>query len=95
MKRVQVVLEEWQHNWLIEEAERQLLSVSAFLRQLITQAIDQRQTATATQDPLWEIVGIGAGPEDGVNSENLDLFLYPLPQPTQLLRVAEARIESD
>lgn len=76
MKRVQMILEEWQHNWLAEEAERQSTTMSGLLRDLITAAIEQRQAATLADDPLWGIIGIGAGPDDGVTSENLDTFLY-------------------
>jgi hypothetical protein len=43
MKRTQIILEEWQHQWLTEEAKRQNLSMSALLRQLLTEAIERRQ----------------------------------------------------
>lgn len=93
MKRVQMILEEWQHEWLSEEAQRHSTTMSALLRDLITAAIEQRQTATIADDPLWGIIGIGAGPDDGVTSENLDLFLYRTDwterEPAQLLVVAE------
>jgi len=93
MKRVQMILEEWQHEWLSEEAERQSTTMSALLRDLITAAIEQKQAATLADDPLWGIIGIGAGPDDGVTSENLDAFLYRTDwaeqETTQLLAVAE------
>lgn len=93
MKRVQMILEEWQHEWLSEEAERQSTTMSALLRDLITAAIEQKQAATLADDPLWGIIGIGAGPDDGVTSENLDTFLYRTDwterEPAQLLAVAE------
>ena len=93
MKRVQMILEEWQHEWLGEEAQRQSTTMSGLLRELLTAAIEQRQAATLADDPLWGIIGIGAGPDDGVTSENLDTFLYRTDwaerQPAQLLAVAE------
>jgi hypothetical protein len=93
MKRVQMILEEWQHEWLSEEAERQSTTMSALLRALITAAIEQKQAATLADDPLWGIIGIGASPDDGVTSENLDTFLYRTDwaerEPAQLLAVAE------
>lgn len=93
MKRVQMILEEWQHEWLSEEAQRQTTTMSALLRELITTSIEQRQAATLADDPLWGIIGIGAGPEDGITSENLDTFLYRTDwterEPVQLLAVAE------
>ncbi len=76
MKRVQVILEEWQHQWLTEEAERQSVSMSALLRQLLTQAIERRQAGGLADDPLWGAIGLGEGPDDGITSENLDRFLY-------------------
>ena len=97
MKRVQVILEEWQHAWLNEEAGRESLSMSALLRQLLSEAIERRQTITLANDPLLEVVGIAEGPDDGITSENLDYFLYQVPgslQPERLIAeqspVAEA-----
>ena len=58
MKRVQLILEEWQHQWLAEEAERQSTSMSALLRQLLTEAIERRQTQGWEDDPLWVIDGL-------------------------------------
>ncbi|HRJ40746.1 MAG: hypothetical protein KJZ86_05720 [Caldilineaceae bacterium] len=93
MKRVQMILEEWQHEWLSEEAQRQTTTMSALLRELITAAIEQRQAATLADDPLWGIIGIGVSPDDGVTSENLDTFLYRTDwterEPAQFLAVAE------
>ena len=76
MRRVQMILEEWQHEWLSEEAQRQSTTMSALLREVITAAIEQRQAATLADDPLWGVIGIGSGPNDGITSENLDTFLY-------------------
>jgi hypothetical protein len=76
MKRVQVILEAWQHSWLSGEANRHSLSLSALLRQLLTEAIERRQTSTLEQDPLLDVIGIAEGPDDGITSENLDQFLY-------------------
>ena len=90
MKRVQVILEEWQHEWLAEEAERQSVSMSALLRQLLTQAIERRQAGGLEDDPLWGAIGLGEGPDDGVTSENLDQFLYrPDQGRRRALRIAE------
>lgn len=76
MKRVQIILEEWQHQWLKKEAESQSISLSALLRHLLTEAIERRQTQGWADDPLWGIIGLGEGPDDGITSENLDEFLY-------------------
>jgi hypothetical protein len=76
MKRVQVILEAWQHDWLTEEAERQATSISALLREIVTEAIERRQAEGWQDDPIWGIIGIAEGPDDGITSENLDQFLY-------------------
>jgi hypothetical protein len=90
MKRVQVILEEWQHQWLNKEAKQASISMSALLRQLLTEAIERRRSEGWTDDPLWGIIGIGEGPADGITSENLDQFLYRTDwQNRSLLKVAE------
>ena len=90
MKRVQMILEDWQHEWLAEEARRQSVSMSALLRELLTEAIERRQADGWTDDPIWGIVGIGAGPDDGINSNNLDDFLYRIDWgESRLARVVE------
>jgi len=90
MKRVQVILEEWQHKWLNEEAQKQSTSMSALLRQLLTQAIERRRAEGWQDDPLWGIVGIAEGPDDGITSENLDEYLYRADwQNRPALKVAE------
>lgn len=95
MKRAQIILEEWQHEWLAQEAEQQSVSMSALLRQLLTEAIERRQAQGWADDPLWGIIGLGEGPNDGITSENLDEFLYrPDWQNRPLLKVAENN-ESD
>ena len=77
MKRVQLILEEWQHEWLAVEAQRTATSMSALLRQLLTEAIEHRQMDEMADDSLWGIIGMASGPNDDVTSENLDEFLYP------------------
>jgi hypothetical protein len=74
--RAQVILEDWQHRWLAEEAQREAVSMSALLRGLLTEAIARRGTSEVADDPLWGVIGLGTGPDDGVSSENLDGFLY-------------------
>lgn len=95
MKRVQIILEEWQHDWLNEEATRQGISMSALLRQMLTEGIERRQAQGWADDPLWGIIGLGEGPADGITSENLDQFLYKTDwQQRPVLKVAETN-ESD
>lgn len=94
MKRVQIILEVWQHEWLGQEAERQSTSMSALLRQLLTEAIELRQTTGLARDPLLDLIGLAEGPDDGVTSANLDQFLYANSAPRAQLRlVAESSSE--
>ncbi len=78
MKRVQMILEDWQHEWLGQEAQRQSVSMSALLRDLLTEAVERRQLQDADDDPLWGVIGMAAGPDDGITSENLDEFIYQI-----------------
>lgn len=95
MKRVQIILEEWQHDWLSSEAERLALTVSALLRQLLTELIERRQTAQLQDDSIWGIIGMAEGPDDGITSENLDTFLYRLTTPPPLRLAAESLAAKD
>lgn len=76
MKRVQLILEEWQHQWLADEAAKQSTTMSALLRQLLTEAVERRRAESWEDDPLWGAIGMAEGPDDGVTSENLDEYLY-------------------
>ena len=92
MIRAQVILEDWQHHWLAEEAEREAVSMSALLRAILTEAIARRGAAASNasaDDPLWGVIGLGAGPADDVSSENLDGFLYGASSESTQRRVGE------
>ena len=95
MKRVQVIIEEWQQEWLAEEASRHSVSMSALLRELLTEAIERRQTDTVANDPIWGIIGLGEGPDDGVTSENLDEVIYRVDWAQQPLKMAAESSGSD
>ncbi|HEY80474.1 MAG TPA: hypothetical protein EYP25_04895 [Anaerolineae bacterium] len=90
MKRVQMILEDWQHEWLAEEAKREGVSMSALLGKLLSQAIEARQSHTLSDDPLWGIIGLAEGPDDGVTSENLDQVIYAIP-PYHVAKLADER----
>ena len=90
MKRVQIILEKWQHEWLATEAGQQHITMSALLRQLLTEAIERRHAESWADDPLWGIIGLAEGPDDGITSENLDQFIYQTTwHKRPLLKVAE------
>jgi len=81
MIRTQIILEEWQHEWLADQARQRAISISALVRGILTEAIERQQLDNLTDDPLWGAVGLGVGPDDGVTSENLDVYLYEAKQP--------------
>jgi hypothetical protein len=90
MKRIQTIVEEWHYQWLYKEAERQQISMASLLRQLLTEAIEHHQAAQTLSDPIFGIIGLGAGPVDGISSENLDDYLYRTDRESRpLLKVAE------
>lgn len=92
MKRVQMILDDWQHDWLADAAAQQQVSMSSLLRDLLTEAIELRQAASVEDDPLWGVIGLGEGPDDGVTSSNLNEFLYRTDwRPQQVYKAAESR----
>ncbi len=73
MRRMQVVVEEWQYEVLRAIAARQGKSVSAVLRQIIASQVSK----TSGKDPLLEVAGIAqASPEKDLVSETIDERLY-------------------
>lgn len=73
MRRMQIVVEEWQYQLLRTMAERQKKSVSAVLRQIIA----GQRIKTQTKDPLLEAAGIAqASPDKRLSSRTIDKRLY-------------------
>lgn len=73
MRRLQVVVEEWQYEVLRAIAARQGKSISAVLRQIIADRVSE----TSGKDPLLEVAGIAqAPPEKDLGSETIDERLY-------------------
>lgn len=73
MRRMQVVIEEWQYQLLRTIAERQGKSASAVLREIIT----DRLTEAGGDDPLHKVAGIAQAPvEKGLSSTTIDERLY-------------------
>ena len=77
MHRLQISLAKPQVQYLTERARREGTSMAELIRRLL-----QRESETAkklTVDSIWEIVGIGKGPERLINdiavSEAPDLYI--------------------
>ncbi|MGH7965248.1 MAG: hypothetical protein ACRERD_26135 [Candidatus Binatia bacterium] len=74
MHRSQVMLEEEHYRFLADEARRTGQSISAVLREWITQRMRTQRRAPLEQDPLWDMVGIAHGGRDRI-SETHDHYL--------------------
>ena len=60
MKRTNIVLEEWQHQYLRDRALRERKSLSALIRDLIRAAAAPLGIRTG-RDPVLSIIGIARG----------------------------------
>jgi hypothetical protein len=74
MRRTNVVLEEWQYQYLKERAAREGKSLSALLRELI-EAAARPSDKSIKDDPIFEIVGMFRGGREDV-AEKHDEYLY-------------------
>lgn len=70
MHRTQVMLEEEQHRFLVDEARRKGESIAALIRQLIDEYIRAQSEIPLEQDPLWDMVGIAHGGLGKVSEEH-------------------------
>jgi len=75
MQSLTINLEPWQYQWLMNQSKKQSKDFSLLLRDLLTEII-KHYSEPIEQDPLWDIIGIAEGPDDGITSENLDPYLY-------------------
>jgi hypothetical protein len=73
MHRTQIMLDEPQYRFLLDEARRGGSSIAAVIRRLVAEHMAQR--GTQEEDPLERIIGIGRG--DGTAAgRNHDAILY-------------------
>jgi len=94
MHRLQISLTKTQYEFLKSEAFVTGQSMAAVLRELLDESIAQRQDNILNDDPIWNVIGVGAeidGPTDA--SSNVDKYLYgervASTNYTQLPKVAE------
>ena len=76
MKRTNIVLEEWQYQYLKDRAEREGKSISALIRELIEAAMRPVEKGLK-DDPIFQIVGMFRGGRKDV-AEKHDEYLYTL-----------------
>lgn len=72
--RTQISLEDWQYQILRDLSRRKRKSLSSIIRDLVTEKFAAPGSGKS-QDPLWGIVGIGAGDGSSVAREH-DRHLY-------------------
>ena len=80
MHRLQISLTQTQYEFLKSEAFVSGKSMAAVLRDLLDDAIEDRQQEALNNDPIWEVIGVGQeieGPTDV--SANIDKYLYGEP----------------
>ncbi len=75
MHRAQILLETWQYDYLKAEAQRMGISISRLFRDMISQWVEAQAQRSAGQDPIMDIIGIGAGDGSGVGRDH-DRYLY-------------------
>jgi len=74
MHRSQIMLQETQYRFLVDEARRTGRSISAILRELIDRRMQSQRQSSLERDPLWDMVGIARG-GPGKVSEDHDRYL--------------------
>lgn len=72
MHRTQISLEEQQYEHLVAESRRRSISLSAIIRQLVSEHLEKQSTPL---NPLDQIAGIGEGDGQSVGREH-NRFLY-------------------
>ncbi len=72
--RTQISLEDWQYQMLLDMSRRKRKSLSSIIRDLISEKFS-KQAAASKEDPLWGIIGLGAGDGSSVARDH-DRFLY-------------------
>ncbi len=72
--RTQISLEDWQYQILRDISRRKRKSLSSIIRDLVTEKFSAKASEQA-KDPLWDIIGMGAGDGSSVAREH-DRHLY-------------------
>jgi hypothetical protein len=72
--RTQISLDDWQYQILLDESRKMNKSLSALIREMITEKFTARSGESGS-DPLFDIVGIGASGQTAI-ARNHDSVLY-------------------
>jgi hypothetical protein len=74
MKRINIVLEEWQYKYLKDRANREEKSISSIIRELVTRVATSFGKGSK-RDPIYDIVGLARGKGKGAARRH-DEILY-------------------
>ena len=75
MHRSQILLEEWQYQYLSDKAKREGKSISQLVRELLTEWIESHRAESWEGDPFFDIIGmVSSG--DGRIAEEHDKYIY-------------------
>jgi hypothetical protein len=75
MHRSQILLEEWQYEYLNDKARREGKSISQIVRELITERIETHHGETWEDDPFFDIIGMASGDGSPVGRDH-DKYIY-------------------
>ena len=76
MHRSQILLEEWQYQYLADESRRTGESMSAIVRRWIAEKIRELSQQDMEDDPFFEIIGMCAGEPGNTVGRDHDKHIY-------------------
>ena len=75
LHRTQVLLEDWQYQYLRQLSSKTNRSVSSILQEWVAESIRSRTQESTWQDPFFDIIGMVSGDGKPVGREH-DRYLY-------------------
>ncbi len=75
LHRTQVLLEDWQYQYLRQLSSQTNRSVSSILREWVAESIQSRTQEPVSQDPFFDIIGMVGGDGTPVGRHH-DRYLY-------------------
>jgi hypothetical protein len=75
MHRSQILLEEWQYQYLSDEARREGKSISQLVRELVTEWIESHRIDTGERDPFFDVIGMVSSGDGHIAAEH-DRYIY-------------------
>lgn len=73
--RTQISLDDWQYQMLLDLSRKTRKSLSALIREMITEKLAPKGGVVAENDPLYSIIGIGgSGHRDTARTHDTVLY---------------------